>query len=282
MTQNAGVAHQIGLFDTADGLSLYEQTWLPRRTKGVVVIVHGIAEYSGRYDGVAEALAAAEYVTETYDQRGHGRSEGPRALVTSFEQLAADLDLFMARVKARHAGQPIFLMGHSLGGGLAAYYAITRQPDINGLALSAPSVATGDVGAKALVSVVRVLARLFPGMPFIKLDSKMISRDLDESRLYDTDPLIDRKPLRLASLMALIEGGEAVQAGVDRLTLPLLMMQAEDDAVVPPQGPLDVFERAAAKDKTMHIYPEMRHEILRDPERHLVYADLVAFLDAHR
>src|SRR5947207_15697829 len=74
-----------GTFETIDGLTLYEQAWLPEGTpRAVVVIVHGYAEHSGRYQHVGEALAARGYAVETLDLRGHGRSTGDRAIVRSF------------------------------------------------------------------------------------------------------------------------------------------------------------------------------------------------------
>src|SRR5947209_2344852 len=99
-----------GSFTTHDGLMLFERAWLPDgNEKAVVVVVHGYAEHSGRYAHVGEALTAQGYAVESLDLRGHGRSGGEPAAVRSFALYLKDLRAFIARVRQRHPGKPLFV-----------------------------------------------------------------------------------------------------------------------------------------------------------------------------
>ena len=125
--------HNEETFKTTDGLDIFAQWWRPGvGPKAVVVIVHGYAEHSSRYIHVAEHLIRHGYAVYAFDLRGHGRSEGTRAFVRSFDDYLADLACFLTRVNKREPGKPIFLLGHSMGGTIVTLFAATRQTGVRG------------------------------------------------------------------------------------------------------------------------------------------------------
>ncbi len=282
MSRQQRIDHQTGLFTATDGTTLFEQTWQPRRVSGMVALVHGVAEHSGRYARLAADLCAAGYALTAFDLRGHGRSEGLPTFVRSFDAYMDDLTMFLDRARARCAGQPLFLLGHSMGGAVCALYAIERQPALAGLVLSAPSVRSGLDEPAALLAVVRALNAVAPRMPLMRLQSAGLSRDMDVVRGYDADPLVYRRGLRLATLLAFRDASRRIQAGVERISLPLLVLQGSNDPIVNPEGSRDLAARAGSTDKTLRLYDGLLHEVLNEPEREQVIADLVAWLDAHR
>jgi len=275
------IDHQAGLFHAADGIQLLEQTWQPRRVSGVVALVHGVAEHTGRYDQLAHDLCAAGYALTAFDLRGHGRSEGQRALVRSFDAHLSDLALFMERARSRAAGQPLFLMGHSMGGQIAALYAIERQPELNGLVLSAPAVCAGLDAPPFLLVLLRALRALAPGLPLLKLRSHGLSQNTGVVATYDSDPLVYRGGLPTATLLAFRDASQRIQAQLGRLTLPLLVLQGLADPIVPPEGSRALMQAVGSSDKTLHLYEGMLHEVLNEPRRDQVVADLLAWLSAH-
>lgn len=100
-----------------DGLTLYSQSWWPEgEAQALVLIVHGFAEHSSRYDHVARILVGRGYGVYALDQRGHGRSEGPRANLHVFSELVADLRRYSEMLYERHPALPRFVLGHSMGG----------------------------------------------------------------------------------------------------------------------------------------------------------------------
>jgi alpha-beta hydrolase superfamily lysophospholipase len=112
---------------TADGPRLHGQGWMPEQARGVMVIVHGIAEHGGRYAWLAERANARGIGVLTVDLRGHGRSPGERSYVERFDDYLLDVDALWAKAQELAAGRPLFLMGHSMGGAIALRWAAQRR-----------------------------------------------------------------------------------------------------------------------------------------------------------
>ena len=109
-----------GTFSAYDGTTIYHRTWAPDGdAKGVVLLVHGLGEHSGRYQHVAERLVDAGYVVAALDHRGHGKSSGKRVYVKSYDEFMRDLTQFRRMVESEHPGLPVVMVGHSMGSGLS-------------------------------------------------------------------------------------------------------------------------------------------------------------------
>ncbi len=131
-------------FTTADKFDIFEQTWTCKEAKGIVLITHGVAEHSGRYAHVAQSLVDAGYTVVGFDLRGHGKSSGKRNYINSFQDYLNDLQDVMDRTTKNYPKLPLFLFGHSMGGGILALFTIERKPDVRGILLSAASVKVSD------------------------------------------------------------------------------------------------------------------------------------------
>ena len=230
-------AHRHGwLGSRVDATRLFWQAWEPTASAGgAVVLVHGAAEHGGRYAYVAERLVSEGYAAYAIDHRGHGRSYGPRALISRFDHLVDDLGLFVTRVREDHGGRAPFLVGHSLGGAVALRFAIGHGSDIAGLAVSGPAVATKAIptAVKAATTVLSVVA---PRLPVLKIEADAISRDPDVVRAYQRDPLNynDRLPARtLAEIMRCMD---SLPRRVGGLRTPLLLLHGSDDRLCPAEG----------------------------------------------
>ena len=106
-----------GTLTAHDGVRLCWSSWQPEtEPRGVVVLVHGYGEHSGRYDLVAEFLTGAGFRVVAFDQRGHGLSGGRPAFVTHFDEFLADLDVVLTSVNAEPCDVPVILWGQSMGG----------------------------------------------------------------------------------------------------------------------------------------------------------------------
>ena len=149
---------------STEGLKLFVQHWQPAgAARGTVQIVHGLGEHSGRYEGVAETLVAAGWRVVAHDLRGHGRSEGPRGGIADSDSMPADVVAVMDAV--RQSG-PHVLLGHSLGGLIAARFVAERLARIGrqaGLDI-AKALAPGELrerhGAELLGARQRAHARI--------------------------------------------------------------------------------------------------------------------------
>lgn len=270
---SAAVVHSEGTFQSSGGATIYEQRWAARAAgapRAVLAICHGYAEHSGRYAAVAAYLNERGYVVEALDLRGHGRSSGERVTVHSFAEFWDDLDAFLARVRERNPAVPLFLLGHSMGGGVVTSYVLARNPRLDGLLLSGAAM-LGQRPAPSTATPPRAPA---------PLPASAISRDPAVVAAYENDPLVYRGAPNPRAGEASRQAYELVQSSMETITLPLLIMHGTDDLLVPFHGSEVLFERASSNDKTLKLYPGLYHEILNEPERLDVLADIAAWLDA--
>jgi acylglycerol lipase len=272
--------HITDTFAGTGGLEIFWQAWLPEaEPEAVVVIAHGFGEHSGRYAHVAEHLVAEGYAVYAPDHRGHGRSQGRRAVLDSMDNTVADLRAFIATAAGRHPGKKVFLLGHSMGACISLAYATSHQDEIDGLALSG-ALAALDAASPVTRLAAKVLSRVAPNLGIVALDHTAISRDPEVVRAYEADPLVyDGKiPARTVGEFAVTV--ERFPEDVRRLRIPLLLMHGTADRLTPPAGSLMVYENAGSADKTHTPYEGLYHEILNEPEQGQVLDQLSGWLNA--
>ncbi len=269
-------------FVADDGEIIAVQDWplapeLARR--GMVLIVHGLGEHAGRYDALACQLNDWGFVVRGYDQYGHGSSGGPRGGLPSASRLLNDLSDLVDDTRGQMpASAPLILLGHSLGGLVAAQFVAQKIRPVNGLVLSSPALNAGlSWIQKALLAVLPAIApnlRIGNG-----LNPSFLSHDAAVIAAYKADKLVhDRISVRLALFIA--EGGPAVIARAPQWTTPTLLLYAGDDRLVNPAGSR-AFAAAAPKEVvTAQCFDTLYHEIFNELSRDAVIAALKDWLDA--
>jgi alpha-beta hydrolase superfamily lysophospholipase len=247
----------------------------------VIGMAHGASEHSGRYAWTGEQLAAHGYALYALDHRGHGQSEGSRAVIDRMANAVADLGTLLSLAAAESGdGAKPFLFGHSMGGCIALAFATRRQDQIAGLMLSAP-VAVLEAASPVERIAGRVLSIVAPGLGVFAIDSSTVSRDPEVVRDYDADPLNYHGKLPARTVHELAQEVGRFPESIPRITVPLLVQVGTGDELVPPAASELVYERASSEDKTIKRYDGLFHEILNEPERDAVVADAIAWLDAH-
>ncbi len=266
---------------TSDQFVLFEQTWTCEEARGVIIITHGIAEHSGRYGHVAQTLVNAGYTVVGFDLRGHGRSTGKRVYINSFQDYLNDLQDILDRTQDRFQGIPIFLFGHSMGGGIVSLFAIERKPEVKGILLSAASVKVSDDISPLLQKVSGILSAILPKLPVITLDSKDISKDPSVVESYDNDPLNYRGGILARTGAELLNATKKITREASGISLPLLIMHGDTDKLADISGSKMLNENVSSNDKTLKIYEGLYHEILNEPEQDQVLTDMINWLDKH-
>jgi acylglycerol lipase len=272
-------ARREGTFAGAGGVEIYWQAWEGESPRATLVLAHGAAEHSGRYAHVAAPLNAAGYSVLALDHRGHGHSSGPRALIDRLENAVADLHTLVGQAREESGGRP-FLLGHSMGGLLATAYAIRHGEEIEGLLLSGP-VAALEAASPWTRLMSKALSGLAPGVGVYQVDVNAISRDPDEVRRYEQDPLIfhGKLPVRTVAEIA-GEVGELPERAA-AISMPILIMHGTADRIAPPEGARMLHECVSSEDRTLTMYEGLYHEILNEPEKETVIAQIVDWLGAH-
>ncbi|VVE43826.1 alpha/beta hydrolase [Pandoraea nosoerga] len=271
----------------SDGLSLHMHTWRPdgaadRPLRAVVAIVHGMGEHGGRYAPLAAHFAALDIATVTYDLRGHGRSGGARVFVRHFDEYLADTEIFLTHVRATFGPVPLFVLGHSMGGAIAALYTITRAPaHVRGLMLSSPALGPGEPVAPWMVAAGRWVSRWLPKMPVFKIDPAKISRDASVVRTARADPLNAYRGTPARTAAELLDAMARIHANAGALHLPLYIFHGTADRLTAPWASEQFHGNAGSQDKTLRLYPGHFHETLNDLDREQVIDDLTQWLLRH-
>ena len=270
--------HATGLLAGAGGRRVFWQSWMPDgEPRALVVIVHGAGEHSDRYVHVADAMTRDGYGVYALDHRGHGRSEGPRALVDRLDSVVSDLDQLVVQASAEHPAAPVYMLGHSMGGTIALRYALLHQPRLSGLILSGPLAALD--GAPAPLRVVgRVLSVVAPRLPLIAIDPSLVSRDEAVVSAYVADPLVHHGKLPARTAAELATAIDAFPDTVGAITVPTLIVYGTADGLCPPAGSQMLAARMGSSDMTVKAYDGLFHEILNEPEREVVLADIGSWL----
>lgn len=260
---------------------LFWQSWQPgREPRAILLIAHGLAEHSERYQHVAEHLVAQDYAVFAVDHVGHGRSPGDRVALQGFGDLLAGMDALYAHALSTYPGKPVSLIGHSMGGLIAALCAVDKPERYHALVLSGPAVIAPEPPPAWQLFVVRALSRLAPGLGVISLEAGAISSDPAVVDDYLNDPLVYTGKITAGMATALFDAMARLRARAHAIRMPLLAMHGDADRLTAPEGSVLLIEQAESADKTLKRFPGMFHEIFNEPARHEVLSTLTDWLDA--
>ena len=266
-----------------DGTNLVVMDWPLQKApvRGVVLIVHGLGEHAWRYDALAQELNSWGFAVRAYDQFGHGESMGQRGALPSDDRLLQDQAEVVDESRARmHDNTPLIVLGHSMGGLVAARFVSLGMRKLDGLVLSSPALDPGLDPLQRLL--LAVLPRLLPNLRVGNgLKPEFISHDAQVVAQYKADPLVhDRISARLAKFIA--DGGPATIACAPSWALPTLLLYAGADKLVDPAGSRAFASAAPPTVLTSRCFDALYHEIFNEsePGRRQVLAQLKSWLDA--
>jgi alpha-beta hydrolase superfamily lysophospholipase len=266
------------VFEGSGGLDLFGRSWLPDRPERALLLVHGWAEHSGRYEHVGAWFAARGCAVHAYDHRGHGRSAGPRGHARRFEELLDDLAIALARVRVEAPELPVFLVGHSMGGLVVAAFAAERAPEVAGVVTSGAALAVAEQPSPARQRWLRLLARVAPRLRMDRpIATDMLSRDPEVGRAYSEDSAVLRQ-MTLGMGAGFLSAVGRTAAAADRVRVPMLLLHGADDRLCLAEGSRRFFAKLTVPASDLRVYPELRHEIFNEPEREAVFEDVLAWM----
>jgi acylglycerol lipase len=249
---------------------VHHDAWLPeapRDVRSVVVFVHGYAEHLGLYDAFARRLTADGHAVYAFDCVGHGRSDGERAVIPSWDDLVADARTLVSIATATHPGVPLVVAGHS-GGALAAFLLGLRHPqDCNALVLSGGPLRPLDWVTAQLAGTAEVREDLDP--------TGLLSTHPDYVHALMHDPFVYPGGFRTETLEALAATWPEVDRGLaaSQPDLPVLVLNGEEDPIVPVEVSREVASHLPRA--TLRTFPGDLHDILNEHDRDHVH-DVVA------
>ncbi|MER5748364.1 lysophospholipase [Streptomyces sp. NPDC002088] len=244
--------------------------WPHERPRYAALVVHGYGEHIGRYEQLAGVLAAHGAAVFGPDHQGHGRSAGERVVIEDFEDVVSDVHAVAELARAACPGVPVVVVGHSMGGLIAARFAQRFGGEVTALVLSGPVIGVWETPGRLLAH---------DEIPDIPISPAALSRDPAVGTAYAADPLVWHGPMKRPTLEAFVRTLETVAKGGDVGRLPLLWLHGDDDRLVPLAGSRIGVERLSGGNLTERIYPGARHEVFHETNKAEVFADLIRFLD---
>ena len=269
MDQTAASPSRLWEFDGARA-RIAVREWPNAQARYIAILSHGAGEHIGRYQHVAAALVRHGAAVAGPDHLGHGLSAGPRMLIPDFEQVVDDLHAVAVRCTAGHPGLPVVLIGHSMGGMIAARYAQRFTAELAALVLSGPVIGPWPVP--------QMLLSMDP-MPEVPIDPTVLSRDPRVGQAYAADPLVWHGGIPRESLQALVACLARIDAGPALGRLPTLWIHGADDALVGADSSRVGVEKLGAVPLERRLYPGARHEVFNETNQDEVIGDVTAFID---
>ncbi len=268
--------------NTYDNLKLFAVKSLVDAPKANMIIVHGLGEHSGRYARTAATLNEAGFNVYGYDHRGHGKSEGARAYLRDFHDYLKDLNAIIAYVKKDSPNIKNFILGHSMGGFIAALFGIETKNEIDGMILSAALTQSVRQTAGGMRKLVQMMGKISPKFSLGNDLGKIVSKDPNVTKAYMEDALNCKKITMGLYDQFLIRGIDLVKAHASEFQYPVLILHGENDLIIDYSASKIFYQNIASQDKTLKTYPGLYHEIMNEPEKEIVMNDIISWLNEHK
>jgi acylglycerol lipase len=264
----------------SDAMCLRSFEWQTAQTpvRGVVVITHGIRDHAARYQRFADQLTKQGFAVFAHDLRGHAHSGGERQRFDSMARVVEDTDMLVNEAKRRYPTLPIYVFGHSLGGLVTTEYALDHGNKLSGVILSGAALKRPHSVSGFSAAIARIVASVAPSLKVVQVDDSEFSRDKAVMAALAIDPLVTRDKLPAATAAASLNAIADVQQRMGQMKLPLLVMYGTADSVNPIEGSQAFVQAAASTDKTLKTYPGVYHDMMNEPERDQIAADVIAWL----
>jgi alpha-beta hydrolase superfamily lysophospholipase len=243
------------------------------------LLVHGLAEHSGRYGEFASFLADAGIATYALDHPGHGKSDGQRGHIGRFEEYIDALGQLLSIVRQAHPDLPMVLLGHSMGGLIAADFLLQHESEFVAAVLSGAAIQSPQRPPGIVIIINKVIAAILPGLGVFQMDASGISRDPQVVSDYENDPLVYRGKGTAGLVAAISSAMNRIIANAASIRLPMLIMHGSVDSLTAVDGSKLLHETISSEDKKIVIYDGLYHEILNEPEKEDVMTHILQWLE---
>jgi len=278
-----GIAWRDG-WETTSGGTLYWQAWTPDAPRAALLLVHGLAEHSGRYAHVAHHFAGLGYASVALDYRGHGRSPGPRVHIDSFDDWCDDVTAGLALARRMHAGLAVVPVGHSQGGLITILQALRHPDDRPCTVVSSPllGIAPPSRPGAARRLATKVLLRVAPRLLVPnRVNPDWLSHDPAVGRAYEDDPLVSHR-LSAGWLRALQRAIGEAHACAGAWPSPLLVVASHGDHIVDARAVARWVAAAPAERVKAVYWDDLHHELFNETRKEEVFAVVAQWLEASR
>lgn len=245
--------------------------------RAAILLVHGLGEHAGRYADWAARFNKKGVALLAFDLPGHGRSEGRWGVIPSPDKVYDTIDTILREMNGAYPGVPLFLYGHSLGGGVVLNYLIRRKPAVTGAIVTSPWLILSETPALFKLFLANVVGSLMPGLTQPSgLKTEYLSRDPEVAQSYRNDPLVHG--LISAGLYRWItSAAEESITRASEIDVPLLLAHGRDDMITSPSGSVQV--AGSAPKSTLKLWDEGYHELHKEPLKEDHFDFIIEWMD---
>lgn len=243
---------------------------------GIIAFVHGIGEHTGRYEDWAKRFSMENFAFTGFDLPGHGRSEGKRGSIRRYSILYEMIDIMLKTVSRTYPGLPVWLYGHSLGGGIVLDYAIRFKPAVRGVIATGPWLRLSFEPPGHKLVLANVSRFLVPGFTqSTGLKTQFLSHDKSVVTTYDNDPLVHDR-ISAAFFAGAMNSAKFSLKNAGELSIPTLIIHGSDDMICSPDGSREFVSKA--RQAELKIWPGAYHEVHNEPFRDDVFRYLLEWI----
>jgi alpha-beta hydrolase superfamily lysophospholipase len=258
------MTHQTAFIKSSDDINVFSQVWKPDQSPDCVIcLVHGIGEHSSRYDDWAKRFVSNNIALVAFDKRGHGKSEGKRGVIPSYETLLDDIDILLLQCEKLFPNIPIVLYGHSMGGGEVLSHLNNRSGVYKAVISTSPWLIAQQSPPKFLIPIVGLCKRLFPNLSLkTKLNPDWLSRDSNVGKEYMNDPLV-HPMVSFRLFYEAYQRGYSLLNSKSKLNKPLLLLHGSSDLITS-YSASQKFAAKAGELCQFHLFEGAFHELQND------------------
>ena len=245
--------------------------------KAVIVLVHGLGEHIQRYDYWADLFVKEGIAFTGVDLPGHGRSDGRKGNIKNYDILEEMINILLDSCRKTFPGIPIYLYGHSLGGGIVLNYLLHVHPRIKGVIVTSPWLRLAFEPSKSKVILASVLKNLVPGLiQSAGLNVSHISHDKIVVENYNSDPLIHDK-ISLSLFSGAMNAAKYSLEHASELKIPVLIIHGKEDLITSPDGSREFAEKSGKVD--FKIWDGGYHELHNEPFKDDVFRYILNWIE---
>lgn len=261
-----------------DGVNLFLQGWNPENPRGIVCLVHGLGEHSGRYQNLTNFFVQNELAIVGIDLHGHGKTCGKRGHVSSYDFLMDDISILLNESSKRFPNLPQILYGHSMGGNLVLNYVLRFKPEIAGVIASAPWLRLALEPPRIKIYLGFLMSNFWPKYTQSNgIKSSKLSRVKDVVEKYEEDPLVHDK-ISAKLFTEVYQAGEWALQHALLLDKRTLVMHGSGDDITSHEASRE-FAKKADKICTFKEWPGFYHELHNEPEKEKVYHFILKWIN---
>ena len=268
-----------GYLKSHDQTPIFYRHYEVENQRATVILIHGLAEHSGRYAHVIDRLRKEKFGVLCIDLRGHGHSKGQRGDIRNFENYEEDVKAAIKFVQNKQSPkEKIFIVAHSMGALVCLKLIAKMSNTVDGLVLSSPLFAMKMRVPIWKRAAARLLSLIYPGFglrPNIK--GSQLTSDTHMAKSYDNDPLVIKK-ITARAILEVIKACESAQDLAPIIKHPFFMQVSGRDFIVDSESTSNWFKNIHNKDATIKLYPEFLHEIYNESRRNEAIDDFINWL----